>query len=441
MHTFDLSIDELSKIEGKARLSVVVKDDAVERVKFAITEFKRFYTQAVRGKDAAAVPQLTARICGTCSNAHLLAAVKAIEHALKIAPTDQTQQLRQLLHYGLMIRDHALHLYFFALPDILGVDSLLDLDETNAAYHQILHDAFEIKAAGNALGKIIGGRSVHAPFVGVGGFTRLPDTDSVKKLITPLTAVRPAVIRTIDIFKKCSFRLDRNIKYISLKSADFNFLTGTMTSDDGAVFTDEEYGKYLTHIVIPHSHASGYTFQSETYMVGALARINIGQETLHRRTKQDAADALAFFPSRNIYHNNLAQAIEILHAIDASVDIIEGLSIKQENPQPMVRKKSTGRGIIEAPRGTLYYKLGIADDGKITTVQIVVPTGQNQISIEDTIREYISRNLSKEKSTLIQEIEQIVRAYDPCMSCASHFLKVSWKTQRDADYRKRVDFS
>lgn len=438
MHTFDLSVGEISKIEGKASLAVAVRDDAVQDVKFSITEFKRFYTQAVRGKDVAAVPQLTARICGTCSNAHLLCAVAAIENALSITATEQTTQLRKLLQYGLMIRDHGLHLYFFALPDILGIDNFLDIDEKNEAYHQMLHDAFAIKAAGNALGKTVGGRSVHAPFVGVGGFTRLPDTQSLKKLIDQLTGVRPAVLRTIALFKNCAFRLDRAVKHVAVKSADGNFLTGTVTTDDGKELTHEQYGNYLTHVVIPHSHASGYRFQSETYMVGALSRLNIAKETLHERTRRDAPDALNLFPSKNIYHNNLAQAIEILHAIDSSIDIIENLTIKQENPQPIVRKKSTGIGIIEAPRGILYYKLAIDDSGKITTVQIVVPTGQNQIGIEESIRDYLAANLSKDKETLIREIEQIVRAYDPCMSCASHFLKVSWKTSRTKPVQRRA---
>lgn len=430
MHTFDLSVNEISKIEGKARLLVVVKDDVIETVQFSITEFKRFYTQAIRGKDVAGVPQLTARICGTCSNAHLLCAIKAIENALQIAPSDQTLKLRKLLNYGLIIRDHALHLYFFALPDILGVDSLLDLDENNDEYHQILHDAFEIKSAGNALGKTIGGRSVHAPFVAVGGFTRLPDEESCKKLIAQLEAARPAVLRTISLFQKCTFTLERKIKYVSLKSNDFNFLDGVMTVHDGSTLSDKEYGEYLTHVVIPHSHASGYTFKSETYMVGALSRLNNGKDALHPRTKSDAQDAVSCFPSVNIYHNNLAQAIEILHAVDSSLDMLKTLTITPEISQPIVRKKSTGIGIIEAPRGTLFYTLDIDELGKITTVRIVVPTGQNQIGIEESIREYLTVNLHKDKQTLIGEIEQIVRAYDPCMSCASHFLKVSWKTKR-----------
>jgi len=175
MHTFDLSINDIAKIEGKASLTVRVKDDMIEDLKFSITEFKRFYTQALRGKDVLGLPQLSCRICGTCSNAHLLCAIKAAESALGITPSNQTLLLRKLLNYGLIIRDHGLHCYAFALPDVLGIDNILELDENDARQHQILHDTFEVKAAGNALGKLIGGRSVHAPYPTIGGFTTLPD--------------------------------------------------------------------------------------------------------------------------------------------------------------------------------------------------------------------------------------------------------------------------
>lgn len=429
MHTFDLSVGEISKIEGKASLDITVKDDKIETLKFAITEFKRFYTQALRGKDVAAVPQLTARVCGTCSNAHLLCAIKAVEHGLNIIPSEQTKKLRKLLNYGLIIRDHALHLYFFALPDILKIDSLLELDENDQNQHQMLHDAFDLKRAGNMLGKIIGGRSVHAPYPTIGGFVKLPDPQQIPDLIKQLEAARDAAKRTISLFTNCAFTLNHQPKYVALKNGSFDFLEGPITTGDNQFMSAEAYGNYLKHVIIPHSHASGWQLQSDVIMVGALARINLIKDALNERTKNDAATTLSLFPSNNLYHNNLAQAIEILHAIDASIEILTNLCLKSEPPQPITRKKGVGVAAIEAPRGLLFYKLGIDDEGKITTVQIVVPTGQNQIGIEKNIYNYLSANLSEDKNHLIANIEQIIRAYDPCMSCASHFLKVFWKTR------------
>ncbi len=427
MHTFDLGIGEISKIEGKASLHVVIKDDNIEKLEFSISEFKRFYTQAIRGKDVVAIPQLTARICGTCSNAHLLCAIKAAEHALGITPSLQTMLLRKLLNYGLIIRDHALHLYVFVLPDLLGIDSIMDLDENDPKQHQLLDDTFIMKAAGNALGIAIGGRSVHAPMPTIGGFIKLPQQEELPKLIQQLQNARPSVLRAIQVFKDCSFILNRELEFVGIVNQDFNFLEGDVRTSSGRVIKAEEYGSAMEHVVIPYSHASGYQLMSKPYMVGALARVNLGKDTLNPKVKEDAKDALSIFPSKNIYHNNLAQAIEILHAIDSSIDILQKIKIVPEKLEPIVRKAGVGYALIEAPRGMLFYKLTLDDTGKAQDVQIMVPTGQNQIGIEKSIYDFLKPNLDKKKDYLIQEIEQIVRSYDPCMSCASHFLKVKWK--------------
>lgn len=426
MNTFDLTIDEIAKIEGKASLTVKVKDGKIEDLQFAITEFKRFYTQALRDKDVMGLPQLSCRICGTCSNAHLLCAIMAAESALGITPSPQTVLLRKLVNYGLIIRDHALHCYVFALPDILGVDNILELDENNPDQNQILHDTFAVKAAGNNLGKLIGGRSIHAPYPTVGGFVKLPDPQEFPGICKQLVDVRPAVLRLIKLFTEYSFSLIREVDYMTLMNDDFSFLSGTILRSGGEQIQDTEYGNFLEHVVIPYSHASGYKFKGTVHMTGALARLNLAKDKLHPNTKKDAEKALALFPSKNIYHNNLAQAIEILHAIDSAVDILTTINITPERPAPIVRKAGVGVGVIEAPRGLLFYKIMLNEKGIMTHVEIVVPSGQNQIDTEKSIYEYVQANIDADKETLSHEIEKIVRAYDPCMSCASHFLKIKW---------------
>ena len=429
MHNLDLSIADISKIEGKAACDIKVRDGKVADVKFSIAEYKRFYTQAIRGKDIIALPQLTARICGTCSNAHLLCALKAVENTIGLTPSYQTIQLRKLLNYGLIIRDHALHLYVFVLPDLFNKDSILDFDENNPIEHKYLDDTFAVKAAGNRLGKIVGGRSVHAPFLTVGGFTKLPNYEELKKCIAELKTVRPKIIDLIALFAKKDFTLIRDdIDFAALSDSNYSFLYGDLIRSDGSKVPSEKYGEYLEHVVIPYSHASGYKFAGKVYMVGALARLNLAKQNLHPNTKKDAGQYLQLFPSKNIFHNNLAQAIEILHAIDSSIDIIHKIKIYDEKPASIVRKEGMGIGAIEAPRGTLYYKLEVDNSGKIVKGQIVVPTGQNQIGIESSIRAYLINNIDKlsEKEQIEHEVEKIVRAYDPCMSCASHFLKVRW---------------
>ncbi len=426
MTTFDLTINEISKIEGKAQLTVRVKDDKVEEVKFAITEYKRFYTQALRGKDVLGLPQLSCRICGTCSNAHLLCGIIAAEQALGIQPSLQSQILRRLVNYGLLIRDHGLHCFVFALPDILGIDNILDLDESKPEERQILEDTFAVKAAGNKLSVLAGGRSVHAPYPTVGGFTKLPNSADFPAMITQLESIRPAVIRLIGLFSQSTFTLEQDVEFMALLDSDYSFLGGTVYTSNGEQLTQEQIGGYFEHVAIPYSHASGYTMKGKLYFTGALARLNLGKQFLHPNTQRDASGALALFPSKNIYHNNIAQAIEILHAIDASIDILRSLTITPERPGMLERKAGEGIGMLEAPRGLLYYKLKLSEQGRLDDIQIIVPTGQNQIVIEKSLLTYFQQNFNLPREKLTAEAEKIVRAYDPCMSCASHFLKVKW---------------
>jgi coenzyme F420-reducing hydrogenase alpha subunit len=429
MHNLDLSIADIAKIEGKATCDIKVRDGKVQDVKFGIAEYKRFYTQAIRNKDILALPQLTARICGTCSNAHLLCALNAVEDAINLIPSEQTVLLRKLLHFGLIIRDHALHLYIFVLPDLFGRDSILDFDENNPLEHKFLEAAFSVKAVGNNLSKRVGGRSVHAPFLTVGGFTRIPDENELKKSITELKGIRENVLELIDIFAKrdlCLIKEDLN--FAALIDDKYSFLDGDILVSDGKKIPKKEYAKYLWHVVTPYSHASRYTFSGKLYMVGALARLNLGKENLNPRTLNDTRKYINLFLSKNIFHNNLAQGIEILHAIDSSIDILNDLKVVNEKPIFPVRREGIGIGIIEAPRGTLYYKLDVDQTGKVKDGQIVVPTGQNQICIERTITRFLEKNIKviKNRETVELEVEKIVRAYDPCMSCASHFLKFKW---------------
>ncbi|MBU1032531.1 MAG: nickel-dependent hydrogenase large subunit [Patescibacteria group bacterium] len=428
MHQVDLSLTEITKVEGSASLDIKVDNGKVEKCQFSIKEFKRFYTQAMRGKAYASLPQLLARICGTCSNAHLMCSIESCENALGIEPTPQSQILKELTMSGLMIRDHALHLYLFSLPDIYKLDAFLKFDESDPEQHQLLHDAFDIKAAGNYLATIVAGRSVHAIYPTIGGFIKVPNAAESAEAIKKMKAVRPAVLRLIKIFEKCDFKLDVQALPTALVSDPFGFLHGVIKGGKNNVIKKEDYPNHLDHVVLPYSQASAYKHQGEAFMVGALPRINLSKQSLHKQTQKDAASALKLFPSKNIYHNNLAQAIEILHCIDSSIEILKNTKFKKEPLVKPTRKSGTGIGVVEAPRGTLYHKVEIGEDGKVIKGEIVVPTGQNQISIELDLRKKLEELIPGDatKEDIAFEMEKLIRAYDPCMSCAAHFLKVNW---------------
>lgn len=429
---FNINLSEISKIEGAASLEIKIRDRKIEDLKFSISEWKRFYTQAIRGKPAVAAPQLVARICGTCSNAHLLCSIKAIENAFSITPSVQTVILRKLLYYGLLIRDHGLHLYIFSLPDVYKKNSILDFDENDPIQHELLDDTFEVKEVGNRLSIIVGGRSVHAPQPTIGGFLKMPNLEDLKKLKPRLLAIRPKIFKLIKIFSESEFDLKPSAKLIfsGLVSDDASFLEGKLKNSTGAALLTNEISQYLNAVVIPYSHARGFKLNGDLMMVGALARLNLAKEHLHPKTKLDVASYLSYFPSNNIFHNNLAQAIEMLHAVDSSIDLIDSLNgIDEEKPARAVPKKSVGIGTIEAPRGTLYHKYEIDEKGVISKAEIIVPTGQNQVLMERGIFEQTERLLleNADRETITSEAEKFIRAFDPCMSCASHFLKVKWE--------------
>jgi sulfhydrogenase subunit alpha len=420
----DLSIEEITKIEGTASLDLKIREGIVTECHFGIIEMRRFFEQAVRGKTVTNLPHLLARICGTCSNAHLLASLKSVENGLEIPITSQSTLLRKLLNYGLMIRDHGLHLYVFVLPDLFNRESILAFDENNPIEHELIHDCFAVKEAGNKLSIATGGRSVHAPLLAVGGLSQTPPKESLTSLVHELQEIRPRVLRLIDVFLKNSFECIQDLKFLALVDNAFSFLDGVIKTSDGTTIAPQELERHLNRQEIPYSQATGYLFDGHIHFVGALARLNINKDALHPKTKQDAPEAIAKFPSNNIFHNNLAQAIEMLHAIDSSIDLIGQYQAQSESPVPYTYKETTGVGVIEAPRGTLFHRVEITAEGKVKNSKVIVPTGQNQIGIERSIHEYVQQNVEKSKEELNFEIQKIIRAYDPCMSCATHFLKL-----------------
>ena len=426
MHSGDITIKNIAKTEGHSDLHVKINNGTVEKVEFKITEYKRFYTWAIKGKNINALSQAVARICGTCSIAHLLCSIEAIEKAIGLKPSAQTVCLRHLLMNGLMIRDHALHLYLFALPDYLHKDSILEFDENNPLEHELLHDAFALKKAGNNLSTWIGGRAVHAMYPKVGGFLKYPDPSQKQSIIDELKAVRGRVLRVLDIFVKDEFNFTRETNFAALVPDDYNFLEGKLRSTHGWEIEEDQYLDHLEHVVLPYSMASGYKLDDEPYMIGALARMNLNKENLHSNTKKDLGAYINKFPSNDIFLNNLAQGIEIMHCIDYSIELLENFDIKEEASVPVVPKKSSGVGVIEAPRGLLFYKLDVDENGIIEGGKIIVPTAQNQINIEADVKKLVEDNIDKDRSELEHMIEMLIRAYDPCMSCASHFLKFKW---------------
>lgn len=424
MHdNIDINIEQISKTEGHADLEVKVRNGRVEDVKLKVSENKRFYTQAVRKRNYLSVPQFVSRICGTCSIAHMTCSNEAIEKCLHIVPSKQTVLLRKLAVYGMMLRDHALHLYFFCMPDLFGKDSVFDFDKTNEHW---IKQAFLVKGAGNNLSKVIAGRAVHATYERIGYFAHIPSKEEVYELVKELRSVRTHVLDLIQIFFGSTFKLERTTSFVALVTSDFSFLEGEICDSQGLKIKEEDYWNFLNLVTSPYSQATRFVYKGKEYMVGALARLNLNRTALHVETRKDASKFLNIFPSINIFHNNLAQAIEILHCIDHSVQILEEAEFKEESPPKYDIHAGRGVGVIEAPRGTLYHMIELDNHGRVTHANFVIPTAQNQIKMEEDMKMLIPQILDRSKHEVEHELEKVVRAYDPCMSCASHFLRVKW---------------
>lgn len=420
----NLTVQNVSKIEGHASVGVKVKKGKVEEVHIMFTENKRFFTEAMRGQNYRSLPQSTARICGTCSLAHTIGAIKALENALGLKPSKQTTALKHLTMNGLMIRDHALHLYLFGMPDIFNKDSVMDFTGVEREY---LKDAFAIKRAGNNLSTIIAGAAVHAPFPHVGYFSQVPKKKDIAALKKELKAVRKKVFPMLDLYVKYERDYTRNTQFTALCGVKpFNFLEGNIRSSNGKEIMQDNYLEHLEKVVLPYSQAIGYAYDGETYMVGALARLNLNKEALLPETKKDCKKYLKVFPSNNIFHNNLAQGIEIIHCIDHSLKLLTMPFKKEEEPKIKEMKK-VGVGVIEAPRGLLYYKTELNEEGEIVRGNIITPSQQNQVNMEKDIKQLVQKLIDKgekDEEVIRVEIEKLIRAYDPCISCATHFLKL-----------------
>jgi coenzyme F420-reducing hydrogenase alpha subunit len=424
MKDVDIQVQDISKIEGHASLDIQVREGKVKHVQLMFTENKRFFTQAIRGRSIDVLAQSVARICGTCSIAHSMCCIEAIEKALEITPSEQTQVLKKLTMDGLMIRDHALHIYLFSLPDVFSVDSVLDFTPDNTKY---LNDAFDIKRAGNKLSTIVAGRAVHAPYPGVGGYAHTPTNAELKSIIPDLKLAREKLVGVLEEYYNCPVDYTRSTDFVALSGDKFDFLEGDIVSSDGDVVKEKDYFSHLQKNVVPYSQSVGYKFEGDTYMVGALARINLNKKGLHSQTRKDAKKYLRLFPSKNIFHNNIAQGIEIMHCIDHALETIDSFDFKPETKLSFEKKSCEGVGVIEAPRGTLYYHVDMDSNGIIKEGNIIVPTQQNQINMEQDIAVLVERLLNTHTKEQMQyEIEKLVRAYDPCISCATHFLEVNW---------------
>lgn len=421
-----IHVDYLARVEGEGSLFIKTKGNEVEDVKLKIFEPPRFFEALLRGRELFDAPDITARICGICPVAYQMSAVYAMENALGIAPPEYLHQLRRLLYCGEWIESHTLHVYMLHAPDFLGY---LDAIQMAKKYQETVKSGLNIKKAGNAIIRLLGGREIHPINVKVGGFYELPQKSALLKLVDPLKKARDEALETVRWVSKFDFpSLERAYECVSLTHPDeYPMARGAIASTSGLRIKAEEYDNTFEEIHVPHSTALYAKIKGKgAYFVGPMARYNLNHEKFSPIVKEMIKEIGFEKKCTNPFRSIIIRSLEILHACDEALRIIEAYDAEKLPAAVEIPKRSaTGYAATEAPRGLLYHRYRINDQGIIEDAKITPPTSQNQKVIEEDLFDFVTHHLSLSDEELQWRCEQAIRNYDPCISCSAHFLKLT----------------
>jgi sulfhydrogenase subunit alpha len=421
-------IDHVSRVEGHGGITVKIKDGEVADVNMDIFEGPRFFEPLVVGRSYEEVAPILMRICAICSAAHTAASLMAVENAFNIEITPQTRLLRELLVHGGNIESHALHLFCLSVPDFLNYPSVVAFASDHPEQVKM---GLELKKLGNTIQETIGGRAIHPVNAVVGGFGRVPARDELSELKEQLMRGLEQSLTGFDVVSSLQmpdFCVSPNI-YSALSSdgLGYSLFGDKIALSNGGTKDIKMYKEICNERVVAHSHAKQSLFKDKPFAVGALARLALNGDELSGQAKK-AKDKLSMsLISENMLYNNAAQAVEMIYSIERSVEIIDELlrlGIKEEKPAEVKVRAGTGTGAVEAPRGTLYHSYSFDEAGRLTEADVITPTAQNLANIEKDLRVSVKNLFDKPKEYLGSKLEMVVRAYDPCISCAVHLLKV-----------------
>ena len=419
-----IKVDYLSRVEGEGALKVVVRDGAVRSAELNIFEPPRFFEAFLRGRSFAEAPDITSRICGICPIAYQMSAVHAMENALGIAVTGPLRDLRRLLYCGEWIESHALHIYMLHAPDFLGYDGAIDMAREHG---DAVRRGLGLKKAGNEILSLVGGREIHPINVRVGGFYRVPRRTELAALAEPLKRARDAALETVRWVAGFEFPdRERDYTFVALGHPDeYPFNEGRIVSNRGLDISADRYEEHFEEMHLPRSTALHSRFKDGTsYLVGPLARYGLNYGRLSPLARQAAREAGLGPACRNPYRSIVVRAVEVLYACDEALRIVESYHEPDRPAVALEPRAATGFGATEAPRGLLYHRYRLADDGTIAEARIVPPTSQNQATIEEDLAGFVEGFLDLSDEALRHRCEQTVRNYDPCISCATHFLRL-----------------
>jgi coenzyme F420-reducing hydrogenase alpha subunit len=419
-----IKVDLLARVEGEGGITVKIQGRRVADVKLRIFEPPRFFEAFLRGRKFHEAPDITARICGICPVAYQMSACHAIEDAFGVKIEGPLRELRRLLYCGEWMESHALHIYLLHAPDFLGYEDGIQMAKDHL---EAVQRGLFLKKTGNEIVKVLGGREIHPINVRVGGFYKIPAKKEFVALTENLKLARDAAVETVRWVAKFPYpAFERDYEFVALRHCEeYPFNEGRLVSNRGLDISVREYDQHFVEEHLAHSNALHSVLKDRgAYFVGPLARYNLNYDKLSLLAQETARASGLGSVCRNPFQSIVVRSVELVYACDEALRILDRFEMPDAPAAHVEPRVGTGHGCTEAPRGILYHRYRIDDHGLILDAKIVPPTSQNLKTVENDLRQLVDSSLDAPHNTLQHQCEQAVRNYDPCISCATHSLKL-----------------
>lgn len=428
----NINVHHLTRVEGHGDIIVRANDGRIEHCALHIVETPRVFESMIEGLTWRDTSLLTARICGICSVGHTTASVLATDDAFGAKISGEVLALRKIMVMAEIIQSHILHVYFLVAPDAFSAPSVIPLAATHG---EVVKRALRLKKLGNVICEELAGRHVHPISFVPGGWTYCPPRKSLQRIKDYLLGLDKdidATVETIAAIKDKFPRFERSREDVSLTNPkEYAFYDGQLKSSKAGTIDYHDYLNFIHEKCVEHSTSKHVYNAEDSLAVGALARFNNNGSQLNARGKAAASALGLAAPCYNPYYNTLAQTVEIAHCYDEAVKLIDQLlamEMSEATLAPRIKPKAgRGVGLTEVPRGLLVHDYTYDENGVCTKANCVIPTGMNLGNIDCDMRKYVPEVINqRSEAEIAHDLEMLVRAYDPCISCSVHLLKVKF---------------
>jgi coenzyme F420-reducing hydrogenase alpha subunit len=419
----DFNVRQLTRVEGEGRLSLTVRDGEVTKAHLEIFEAPRYFERLVVGRTPDEVIDIVARICGICPVAYQMSAVHAFERLFGVGIDPEIRRLRRLFYCGEWVESHALHIYLLHAPDFLGYPSAVELAGDHPG---VVERGLRIKRLGNRIVALLGGRAIHPVSVRVGGFSRAPrvaELEEIRRALPEAIAEAQETVRWAAELAPPPYA--REPRLVALRhQTEYPMNDGRIVSSDGLDLDTGDWPEAFEERQVPWSNAlQAVSHEGAPYLLGPTARVSLAGATLHPLAAEALrATGLGDELRTNVFRSIVARAVELLHALAEASDIVDDYREPGEALIPWSARPGVAAWATEAPRGLLFHRYEVGEDGLVRHAQIVPPTSQNQAAIEHDLALFAPSVLSLPHAEATHRLEQLIRSYDPCISCATHFL-------------------